>query len=435
MSIRSKVKKKYKVLFPIETSSRELSGRLKIAMSLACRGDIEVIICSREWAYDHLLTHNVNFVLFKSLDRKSMDLYLSYKNRGIQMGLLHAEGGLFYRDMTPSLQSIYHDDYYEILDLNFVWGQKILENMRKLGLRLFEKSYVTGEPRFVYSEIKKRLNTNLSVLLFNSSFSITNPLLGRDKLMEYWMSSDSLTDEAKKSLLYKREIFDEIFEEYYCLLKRILQTTNYSLIIRPHPSENPSVYDSLLRDYENRVIVTKEPLKDVLPKVDVVLHYDCTTAIESLLAGKQVFSYQPFENSYAAWLPVEVSRQFSSMQELLSELRLPKNDLHIASANLELLKSYLGQLDGSSEEVISDLIYANLCQQSGNKLYLTRIPIKAIVLRLLIRLRNKFLKKEVLIMSKKKFKKFNKTDFDIQTLGNQDINIISDEAIRVTRLS
>ena len=80
------------------------------------------------------------------------------------MGLLHAEGGLFYRDMTPSLQSIYHDDYYEILDLNFVWGQKILENMRNLGLRLFEKSYVTGEPRFVYSKIKKRLNNNLSIV-------------------------------------------------------------------------------------------------------------------------------------------------------------------------------------------------------------------------------------------------------------------------------
>src|SRR4029079_2652744 len=106
---------------------------------------------------------------------------------------------------------------------------------------------------------------------------------------------------------WHRDVHD--FADFVVLIKEMAtNNTRHTVVVRPHPSENLSFYQHAFSSFEN-VKVTKED--SVLPWIrsaDLVIHRNCTTGIESVLAGRPVLNFLPASDTRANF-DVEVARE------------------------------------------------------------------------------------------------------------------------------
>src|SRR5262249_19208535 len=67
----------------------------------------------------------------------------------------------------------------------------------------------------------------------------------------------------------------------------------YGIILRPHPSEDIAFYEHAFAPYR-AVTVTKEgSVLDWIRSAELVIHTNCTTGVEAVLADRRVLNMQP----------------------------------------------------------------------------------------------------------------------------------------------
>lgn len=92
----------------------------------------------------------------------------------------------------------------------------------------------------------------------------------------------------------------------------------------------------------------------------LVIHNGCTTAIEAVLLGKIVISYQPLKYTRVeSYLPNAISISFENIEEILSFLNdLKENKLNIRKEVLDILDDYIkkDEYNENSTSRILDLI-------------------------------------------------------------------------------
>ena len=63
-------------------------------------------------------------------------------------------------------------------------------------------------------------------------------------------------------------------------------------------------------------------VREWIVNAEAVIHYDCTTGIESLIAGKNVISFCPFyDENIVARLPIEISTKFTKIDDLIKFIK------------------------------------------------------------------------------------------------------------------
>jgi len=429
-----------KILLPIETSVRELPGRIEIAKEILNLKNFEVVICSRNYAFKSCLFNNPNFILNKGMSIEQLWLYQYCIFKGIKLGLLHAEGGIFYEDNSLSLKSIYRNEYVELININFVWGEKILRDIKKLKLNIFKKSVVSGDPRFSRTILK---NTDEEFILINTSFSIVNPSAGDKKLEKFINQDKSLTYTAKQKLHQKKQFFKNVFNDFLEMIEYISKNSTSKIIIRPHPSENISTYINKFKSKKNITVSNSKPIEDLLPSAKLVVHYDCTTGLEALLKGKMTISYSKLHNNeVVAYLPRKFSKIVSNKFDLLQIIKNPSAYNYNINDQIESLKEHLGPLDSKiSSKIIAKNIIEIIKMRDTRKLRLSS-KIHSIFLKNLfvikiffsLFIKSYYSRRKKTRMSDVKFKKFNKDDIDILSKKhNINIELINEEAICVKR--
>ena len=64
--------------------------------------------------------------------------------------------------------------------------------------------------------------------------------------------------------------------------------------------------------FNNIEVIRKGSVREWIVNAEAIIHYDCTTGIESLIAGKNVISFCPFyDENLVASLPIEISTKFT----------------------------------------------------------------------------------------------------------------------------
>lgn len=171
------------------------------------------------------------------------------------------------------------------------------------------------------------------------------------KLPNYYL--EGLIEEARKrsvtatnDLLFLSEPTDAVAERsygdplywgftQYTALKDILdhfgQFECEKLIIRLHPSETSSNYETFLKEYSHIPVQIHEAhtvdLTDELLNAKAVIGFDTMALYTAALFEKPVISYLP-SNIRKFLLPLPKERQLNDLDELLPELLTPLN-LHI----------------------------------------------------------------------------------------------------------
>jgi surface carbohydrate biosynthesis protein len=353
------------VYFPYETKNRELDGKLLLSSYLLNKG-YEIVIGSRKAVRTEALSHTNGIYFFKSLSVEEKGLYRQLKFNKHHLALLHAEGGIHYKNNDENILSCYNKDLLPQLDENFIFGTAIQKSITKLTN--FTHSTISGEPRFdllkskyhsyFKDDIKQLKNTYNDFILVNTNFGLSNSYVGEEKLLKYYEKEKTLSAEAKKLLLFKFNFLKEVFNDYLVALSKLAEAfPQLNFVIRAHPSESEDAYHQLSKRHPNIHVVKEGNVAKWIIASKAVIHYDCTTGMEAALANIPVISFVPKKDDrILAWLPVALSQQATTTDELIHKvheiLNAKQYQNNISNELREVWLSFVHNVSFESSEII-----------------------------------------------------------------------------------
>ena len=324
------------LLIPIETASRELVYKVYLCYHLALKGFHCYL--GRKSYINYLLKNLKGYIYLDKGYHKGVSekIYEAIKNNDGIIVSLDEEGGVDYTDHS-TLLGRYAPTLFANADLTFFWGEKQYETVKhNMGDKA--KALITGHPRFellkpqfhyLYRDkvdkIKQRFQ---DFILINTNMGFGNNIKGDDFVAanygERFKNIDQIIAFDKDKL-----------EAYKSLLLELSAKVDRPIVLRPHPEEDQSHYLDALKGRENIHVVNEGSVIPWLLAADIMVHPDCTTAIESFFVGKRPISYLPesYPSDLVTNLPQEVSRCFTSESNLITFLQ---NGIHASSAtNIE----------------------------------------------------------------------------------------------------
>ncbi len=321
------------IYLPIETSKRELVSKTFLATKLASLGHQVIVFESSlfdqaGWFYPGIY---IGKNCFRTEVPYSLKYYNQMKDSNVDVWYLDEEGGIYntfdqsyWSDM---LKNRINSSDLDCQDKIFSWGLWQADDYKHKDLRA--PIHITGSPNF--DILQKKYNDSLSAydlsqtddeknyILINTRFSSSNGL----RPMKWAVSSNT----AMAQSIQKTTLVDVVIEEGIMqynlagLTKKLAEEMPLEkFIIRPHPAEDPSFYQTLFGDLPNVKIISHGDVRSWIRNSKLLIHNGCTTAIQADIAEKKVITYIP-EGSIdyeRPGLPNSVGTICSNFSEVLS---------------------------------------------------------------------------------------------------------------------
>jgi hypothetical protein len=224
---------------------------------------------------------------------------------------------------------------------------------------------VTGNPRFdlvqnphrkIYSERADQLNNRYgNYILFNTNFSVNGEysMEKRDKIT--LDEETSIVDENRDALQKDVKIFARLLE---LIAETAEEYPERSVVIRPHPSENPDFYIDSFYAYENVHVDKRFEVRPWIIGGEVVVHNSCTTGIESLLLDTPVIAYLP-NGMERNETPNNISERYTAVADVVDAIGryLVHNKKFDIDANSKSeVRPHIDNLEYLSVERVADVI-------------------------------------------------------------------------------
>ena len=407
------------VFIEYETKTREFDGRLLLINYLLNSGVKQIFFGSKASVMREAMHQFNGIYIFKSVTKNIEKIYKKLKKRGFSLVLLHVEGGIHYKDDKSVIISYFTKEMMCYFDYIFVFGQNAKDGiLRYVDKNLEKKVIVSGEPRFdllkeryrefFKAEINQVQAKYKEFILINTSFSVANPQVGKEKLIDFIVNKSAYSDETKELLLYKMSFLKNVLQKYLEAIKILSEKfPDINFVIRPHPSESKKTYEKYFKKHHNIVINREGNVVYWILASKAVIHYDCTTGMEAVLAKRPVVSFLPeADEKILAWLPVELSFKAENINNLINIVRDIKNNEFIFKLSEDVLKQWeeiIFNVDENSSQIICDHILrlnkSFKIENSSESIKKIELSIKR-VKRYLVWFINKYLKKGNIGISK-----------------------------------
>jgi surface carbohydrate biosynthesis protein len=343
------------VMLPIEIKRRELTGKILLSLRLAKRGHSIFLGSMDQYTAIDQIKPDVCFDL-SAVNREGRRSRLRrLKQCGVTTIILDTEGSAF--GELDNFRPRVSNEILRYTDFYCAWGSKSADIALDEKKDSDTKVRITGNPRFdllqepirqvYFSEAENIYKKYGDYILFNTNFSINHVDIDHNKQF-------ALTDPTKK---YKKQsILIGEFISAIGVLSREL--TDHSIVVRPHPSEDSSLYQRLLNPYENVFVEKKGEVRPWIMASDAVIHNSCTTGVTSALLGTPVFAYIPQDITLSS-IPNEVSRKCYTLSELTEEVTAAANSTTNYTMDEEQeseLRAYIDNVNHLSAERIADVI-------------------------------------------------------------------------------
>ena len=371
------VLKKPPIYIPIETKVREFDGKLLLATHCLEKGH-EVFIGSRYHINNQLLMSRNGIYLPKSISLELKDFYRQFKERNHKIFLLHAEGGVLHKEISESIKYSYPKELIQYLDKIFVYGSAIKEAILKYVPNVTKEMLtISGEPRF--DLLKPRFNRFLQkdisaitekfgdFILINTSFGLSNHLISDEYANNLIKNNPDFSDQLKDILFRKKKAFKNVFLAFKEVAKQLaLAYPQINIVLRPHPEENPQPYIDHFDQIPNIFVEKKGNVAFWIRAAKMVIHYDCTTGVETYMTGKPVLAFVPEkEEELVAWLPIFLSEEINDSDLLIRRIgEYIKNDFKsngVQSAEKNnTLKKYIANIELETSKICKELLPATL---------------------------------------------------------------------------
>jgi len=347
---------KREVFLPMEVFAREYAGKLALSVELL-RSDFNVTI-----GYNHLVRtlalqseRGSIFYEIKGESNSNMEHLSKLKQKNICLVGQDDEAGISYMNFEDF--QVFRPEVYNVEKFNnfFMWGEDDLKFYQENSK--FMKLTKTGSPRtlfwgnfgrnFYESDNHFKQDPRGKYILLVTSMTFQNPVGRRSEAQRYARKSGypkSYENSLKDRKVWEKNAFFRILE----LVDAILKSTDYNLVLRPHPAEDV-VHWAKAFSGQNRVFidVTGPSLPSVIDATHV-LHAGSTVGIEALTLGKSTISYNKIITSETFKM---VSDEYSISPDTIAELiqLLRSSEEYVALDGFEEMAKRKFSLYGETE--------------------------------------------------------------------------------------
>tara|TARA_B100000579_G_scaffold25171_1_gene17716 strand:+ start:7507 stop:8691 length:1185 start_codon:yes stop_codon:yes gene_type:complete len=280
------------------------------------------------------------------------------KNNGLIVSL-DEEGAIDYKNNTTLLNVRYPKEMLNSVDYTFLWG-KYQFNLLDENIKHKKKLYVTGHPRFTllkqpYHHLYENEVNNIKAkfgkfVLVNTNMGKGNNIRGHKFIIDNYGKKYSDIEAIAK---YNK---DKV-KHFISLIKEISNKLNKRIVVRPHPEEASHTYSRAFKDDKNISVIFEGLVIPWILASEVMIHADCTTAIESVFLGKKPISFIPNHNpAYVSPVPVKVSSQFDCKNKVVEYIRnMPDKADLITKDDITYLENYFSHSKNSIKAVTERL--------------------------------------------------------------------------------
>ena len=282
----------------LETYNREFESRMLLALEAVSR-DYNVVIAHRDiiqkFALENILPPGIihmkdansgSYQIEKLKKLRKKNFFLTAQDE--ESGMLNEKFEQFAKLRFNNFKSFKYLNYF------FCWGPRDFNYLKKK----YKISKLTGSPRYdLYINKKKKIKKKR--ILVVSSFNSTGIRPFADRIFaNIGFRGNSFADQFTEKTTYSLESIHVHKVYHFVKLVRFLseEFKNYEIVLRPHPADNPEVWQKLInRKYKNFKVDFSDSLRDSILNSDFVIQNGCTSAIESLLLKRRCISYVPKE--------------------------------------------------------------------------------------------------------------------------------------------
>lgn len=355
------------IVLPIEIKGREFDSRLLLAYHLAKEG-YQIVIGDRA-GVERETKHVQNCIyIAKSLAYSQKDMYENFHTNNGKVLILYEEGAYVGRlkNVASEIESAYPKGMLPHIDGILVYGDSFNKVLKDHVEELNGSNVFTiGNPRFDLhkpkyfsyfnsktSEIKNKIG---KYILFNGNFVRGNHHLGQEHLRNEIENNQELNSEAKTIFFSMMKESKKQLDSFISMISKVAdEFPDISLVVRPHPGEHKKIYFENLSKFKNIHITNEGMAYPWIIGSEIIVHQDCTTAIESLFAEKPIISYYSHEDATNLfWLSRYLSDKSRDEDEMIKKIKC------------YLKQSY--QLTSEKKEKITNEVI-NYSEYSHNKL-------------------------------------------------------------------
>lgn len=342
------------ILMPIETSSRELMGKVMLAHRFAGAGSTVYLGSKAETLAWSKCTPGAIFFDKGYHEGVSEGIYRLLKTRGLKIASLDEENAVDFKDFQQ-LNLRFPDRILNFFDLIFLWGQKqyaYLETNRKNFS--VENTFVTGHPRFellsrkfrhLYEAEVKALNKKYGdFILVNTNFGLGNNVKGSKFVFKNY---GKRFPQLPQLFRYQEGQVKNFIE----LVQFLAVNLQKNIVLRPHPEECHQKYLAALKDNDNVFVVNDGSVIPWIIASSKMIHHDCTTAIEAVMLQKNPLAYtNGLDQDLVTDIPLRIGYKYEKKEQLLKHLL--DNNSKPLQQNLELLDKYFSFRFDTTDEIV-----------------------------------------------------------------------------------
>ena len=358
------------IILPIETKVRELHGKLFFTYMAALEG-FEVITGDQVKMMNYADLFPCGIYIDKSVAATRTEWFKQLRAMGHRVVSWDEEGLLFFSpDMYKRLRL--DEDALSHVDLFFCWGRVQRDTILRWFPEIEKKLFLCGNPRadlmrkdyrnFYRSTVQSLKNRYGKLLLVNTNFAFHNHFRSKRELRRMLDSYPLASEEGYIDgwVEYQRQGFETFFAIIPELSKRYHE---YQIIIRPHPSENFGPWQHLADQFSNVHVNGEGNVHEWIMASDVMLHDNCTTAVEAFILGIPPVSYrkEKGDGRYLNSLPDELSYNVHTDDELFETLdraiqrNTALNDAIWSSDKQDIIRRYISGMEGCTS--VQEMLY------------------------------------------------------------------------------
>jgi hypothetical protein len=186
------------------------------------------------------------------------------------------------------------------------------------------------------------INTNFSgVNAFTPIQSLIKPAEKSKKELEYGRAARGMSREyAERAYNHRKAIFDD-FKKLIPLLDQAFP--GFSLVVRPHPSENFQVYHDIASRCERVRVINEGNVVPWLMATKALIHNGCTTGLEAFAIGLPAIAYRTTVDDY-------IDHNLPRVPNLLSHQCFNFEELRVTLENI--LAGELGVVNGEEPKYL-----------------------------------------------------------------------------------
>lgn len=325
------------LIIPIETKAREFNGKTLLSC-FAAEAGFNVILGDQNEIHQHLRYLPTGIYIDKSIATTKIKSFKKTKNMGDRV-VAWCEEGLNFRDRDTYLKERISVDAFNLVDIFFSWGDVQANTIKMKVDKGHDKIICTGNPRFdllrhpyreIFSDDAEIIRERYGrFILINTNFTRYNHFYGRDFVIKTMKEQGRIRTKDEEAFLIKwADFLGELYHHFLKMTRYLSELfPDYTIIIRPHPSENQDTWKEQTKGLHNVKIIHDGNVIPWILASEVMIHNSCTTGVEAFILNAPVICYSPITSeTFDAALPNSICRKAHNESELADLLKMALDD-------------------------------------------------------------------------------------------------------------